>query len=228
MSLNKSNLTIYIVLIFSIIAFIVVIGWLLSVKFPIDYSNGVAVNGTVSENNARTAIQAQSVPTIVNGIVTSTSIIVAFSGALIGLFFREVFNDDKRGKEVLIIFATLFAVPFVFLFFAYYSIAIGGQFMGVTFLENAWRYALFSLSTALFLILFILLFVAYAIENPNKIHLDNSKPEHSEGKAELKIIIKNGDKLLEATGMNEDAVQKILQSWNANINPVNVETSKEK
>ncbi len=40
----------------------------------------------------------------------------------------------------------------------------------------------------------------------------------------MKITIKNGDKVLEATGINEETIQNILESWNKNINPNNPET----
>jgi hypothetical protein len=43
-----------------------------------------------------------------------------------------------------------------------------------------------------------------------------------------RITIKNGDKELEAMGMDGDTVQKILESWNKNINPASQEQPKNK
>ncbi len=157
---NNSKTIVTIVLAMAIFAFIIAVVWIVTVKFPIDYDNGNAVNSTVAENNAKSMIQAQTVPTIVNGIATSTSIIIGFSATLIGLFFREVVQEDKKAKEVLIIFCLLFVFSFVFLFFAYFNLANGGQ----NLLENAWRNALFGLIISLFLLLFVFLFFAYTYE----------------------------------------------------------------
>jgi hypothetical protein len=44
---------------------------------------------------------------------------------------------------------------------------------------------------------------------------------------ECKIVIKNGDKELQAIGMTEEAVQRILESWHININPASSEAPKE-
>jgi hypothetical protein len=49
----------------------------------------------------------------------------------------------------------------------------------------------------------------------------NTEKPNEDNEGEWKITIKNGDKTLEATGMDGDTVQKILESWNKNINPNN-------
>ena len=41
------------------------------------------------------SLSSQVIPTVVNGIASSTSIMIGFSGTLIGLMFREI--NGKRG-----------------------------------------------------------------------------------------------------------------------------------
>jgi uncharacterized membrane protein len=124
-------------------------------KFPIDYTNGKADNSTVAENNAKTMIEAQTVPTIINGVAATTSIIIGFSAALIGIVFRELFSNDKIARDLLIAFLTLFIISIFSLFNSYYSLTVTGQFN----LENALRSSMLALTFSIFLLLFVFLFV---------------------------------------------------------------------
>jgi cytochrome bd-type quinol oxidase subunit 2 len=146
-----------------IIVFVVFVISVLFINFrsiAIDYSGNIT--------NAKTQIPAQSVPTIINGLAASTSIIVGFSIALIGATFREVIKTQQKATEVLIGCSGAFAFCFVLLFIAYDHLMMGGE----GFLELAWKNAASSLACALFLLLFIFLFVAYAQEKTSEINFD--------------------------------------------------------
>jgi hypothetical protein len=53
----------------------------------------------IKDGNVQFAkIALQNIPTLINGITTSTSIIVALSGAVIGFMIRELFQSDKKTK----------------------------------------------------------------------------------------------------------------------------------
>jgi hypothetical protein len=83
-----------------------------------------SINGTNFFYGATHSLQPDSIPTIINGITAVTSIIIAFSGAVIGLVYREDFKD-KLSKIVLLGFLLYFAFPFAFLFTVYYSLMYG-------------------------------------------------------------------------------------------------------
>jgi hypothetical protein len=137
----------------------------------IDYTNGNIDNSTIALENAQTMIEAQTVPTVINGIATATSIIIGFGGAIIGLFIRDFFQDTKT-KEILIAFFALpFTVSIVLLNWAYNYLAMGGQ----GFLDIARRNALDAFVTALFLLLFLFLFFAYVGENKESIKKEDTE-----------------------------------------------------
>jgi putative exporter of polyketide antibiotics len=173
-----------VVLLFWIIGLLIITYVIFIAKFPIDYTNGNAVNSTIAENNARTMIQAQSVPTVINGIIASTSIIITFSGVIIGLIYREVLQNDNKLKELLIAFTVLFIFSFGYMFYAYNSLATGGQ----DFLSNSWRSAWLGFTYSLFLLMFIFLFIAFSMKAKKSIEeklLDDKKAEQQESNKEI-------------------------------------------
>jgi hypothetical protein len=171
-----------------------------------------------------TQINAQSVPTIINGVTTSTSIIIAFSGTVIGIMIRDFLQDNKAAKYSLLIF---FGIPLVtsatFLFSTYYQLT----FAGIDSLKTAWKYSLSGLVSAFFVLFFVFLFFIFVQINPKRKRIETTIPQpQTQSPTEWKITIRNEDKMLEATGMDRDTVDKILQSWNANINPANPKEKK--
>ena len=127
--------------------------------FRIDWTNGKAENATAI---AQIEIQAQAIPTAINGIATLTGIIVGFSVAILGIVIRDFLKDSRGAKEILIgSFGTPFILPMIFLFLAYYNLAIGQNLLTV-----AWGYAFDGFITSLFQLLFVFLFIAYVMENP--------------------------------------------------------------
>ncbi len=155
-------------LIFGIIALLLLLTWtFFFTPFRIDYTNGGDSNNAAANATAQIAIQAQTVPTVINGIATLTGIVVGFSGAILGIMLKD-FIQGRKAKEIMMGFFFLpFLFPMILLFFAYYNLAVGGRI----FLAISWGYALDAFIIAIFQLLFIFLFYAYVTENP--------KPEKS-------------------------------------------------
>jgi len=85
---------------------------------------------TVANSTDALHISVQTVPTVINGITTATSIIFAFSGTLVGLVARELLKDNERDKRMreYLIGGILFLFPLILLLFfgAYLNLLIGG------------------------------------------------------------------------------------------------------
>ncbi len=180
----------------------------------VDYSN--VPNSTVPLFGIRYQIEYSSIPTIINGITASTSIIIGFTGAMVALFYR-VFDADDSTKTVLLISAFYEIVPLAFLLFVYIFLPLG-------FTDGALKLALVALGLSLVSFSNVMLGSFYRLVKRSE------KPTTKKGdeKLEWKITIKNGDKELEATGMDGETIQKILESWNKNINPANPEQPQNK
>jgi cbb3-type cytochrome oxidase subunit 3 len=68
--------------------------------------------------------------TLVNGITALTSVIVGFSGAVIGIMFREA-NEKRDNEARMFLFKAiiLWIIPFVMLWTTYYFLTNYGQSM---------------------------------------------------------------------------------------------------
>jgi hypothetical protein len=128
---------------------------------PINYS-GLPINGT----GEPTQIAAQTVPTIVNGITTVTSIVVALCGVLFGtIIYREIAKEanPKRKNEYFALLGVLI-FPELYLMFSY-------VFLGFGLFLIALRWALSSFIVA------ILIFVLFYIQAPQKLWFDKEKKD---------------------------------------------------
>src|SRR5208337_350620 len=70
-------------------------------------------------------IALQNVPTVINGINAASSIIVGFSGAIIGIMVREFFKNDNRAKRVFLGIVLLFVYAFSYQLFIYSNLVNG-------------------------------------------------------------------------------------------------------
>jgi len=105
----------------------------------VDYST--IPNSTIPLFGIRYQIEYSSMPTIINGITASTSIIIGFTGAMVALFYR-IFEDDDSTKTVLLISAFYEIVPLAFLLFVYIFLPLG-------FTDGALKLALVALGLSL-------------------------------------------------------------------------------
>lgn len=83
-----------------------------------------------------------STPTIINGITASTSIIIGFTGAIIGILF-QLFKDDE-GTKIILLFSGFYELVPLFALFAVYQFLI----MGYTELTLKTALLAFALSLA--------------------------------------------------------------------------------
>ena len=95
-------------------------------------------------------IEPNLIPTLVNGITSSSSVIIGFTGAFIGIMFREMSKKDKKSRNFYFIAIILLILPLTFLWSTYFFLTTGWS-------EFAVKYALSSLIITLSLFLVIVL-----------------------------------------------------------------------
>jgi hypothetical protein len=145
--------------------------------FWVGYFLPIHVNTSGNTTIPLNETAAQTVPSIVNGITTSTNIIIAFSGALAGILIGYVFKDDNRGRDSLLTVLFVFPFPLFLDFCAYISLA-GGQGL----FETAEKWALESFLYSLFALLCILIYASYALgerRKKEKVEPEKKEPEES-------------------------------------------------
>jgi uncharacterized membrane protein len=70
-------------------------------------------------------IDVQAIPTLVNGITSSTSIIIAVLGVIIGIMFREMDRDDQKAKDFYVTAMLVLVIPLGWLFTTYLFLTTG-------------------------------------------------------------------------------------------------------
>jgi len=122
-------------------------------------------------------IALQNIPTLINGITTSTSIIVAFSGAVIGFMVRDFFPSDKKAKIAFFGVMFSFAYVFMYLFWVYVFLATGG-------VDLALRWSLDGLLISLLIFVLAMLLGHYRLDKTksDKTEPDEKEPEKNEPK----------------------------------------------
>ena len=132
-----------------LIAFIVV---LLSFVIPLFWINGV--NPNIGTDSA-TQIGLQTVPTIINGITTSTSIIVGLSATILGIMIRDLLQNNEKAKIVMLIFMGIAIIySLLNIYQAYYQLS----FVTINSFIQAWKDALSGLVSS-FAVLFSIFLV---------------------------------------------------------------------
>lgn len=111
--------------------------------------------------NITTSIGSQSIPTLINGITSSISIVVGFSGVIIGIMFRETDNYPEAKKLYTILIFAL-SIPLAFLYTTYALLAMS---LKASDMAGAVKFGLFSLIIALFLFLCVALSTVKFIES---------------------------------------------------------------
>jgi hypothetical protein len=96
----------------------------------------------------RYQLEFGSIPTIINGITASTSIIIGFTGAMVALFYK-IFENDDNTKAVLLISAFYEIVPLVFLLFVYDLLPLGYIDVALKLAFIAFGLSLLSLATVM-------------------------------------------------------------------------------
>jgi hypothetical protein len=144
-----------------------IINWLW-IGFPLIVNT--SGNSTIPTNE----ISAQTVPTMLNGITTSTGIIIAFTIAISGFLIGYILKDDKRDRDVIIVILATIPFPMLFQFFAYLTLA-GGQ--GV--FEIALRLGFVSLLYSLFALMSLFAFLSFRLYSKEKSKPSGMAPDES-------------------------------------------------
>lgn len=149
------------------IVFIVLIGTIGFFLQPnVNYQN--AINGTMLFYGDTHSLNFDVIPTVVNGISAVTSIVIGFSGAIIGLVYREDFFKDRKMKGGLLVLAFYSVIPLGILLVAYSSIIYGA-------LDFSLRYALYALILALNVFIIAMLSIFYRLNKES--NSDSQKKE---------------------------------------------------
>jgi hypothetical protein len=131
-----------------------------------------ALNGTNWIYGDTHALKFETVPTVINGITAVTSIIIGFSGAIVGLVYREDFKKDKKVKVALLTLAFYSAVPLTLLLIVYDSLIYGA-------LEFALKWALYALILALADFIIAMLSIFYRLGTQKDTELGNKENQPS-------------------------------------------------
>lgn len=141
------------------------------------FVNSTFINSTISglsnQTSVSTHISFAAVPTIINGIATATSIIIGFSGTVVGIVARELLKDEKEERMKQYLIGTVLGTfpLIIFLFFMAYFFLLNGYVMVKTALQFTFIGFLF----ALYVLLGIFVFIALIIEQ----HKSKVKSQHA-------------------------------------------------
>jgi len=141
-----------IIIIVTISALIFLVLSINSKQLIFDYTN----NATI----AKTELEAQTVPTVINGIISSTSVIIGFSATVVALMYREIAKRNESSGWLLFALLPIFILSIVYQFYAFLAFSNGGQ----GFLEFAFRNALIGFVSSIFTLFLALLLIVYIME----------------------------------------------------------------
>jgi membrane associated rhomboid family serine protease len=101
-------------------------------------------------------VNDQSVFTLVNGITASTSVIIGFSGAIIGIMLHEAKEkQDHKTRMFFLIAITVLMAPLTMLWTTYVMLTVGGVWISI-----AVKCGLSGLITALYVFTIVVIFIA--------------------------------------------------------------------
>jgi len=139
--------------------------WVMFLFHPLIDFTGVPTNAT----GVPTKIAAQTVPTLVNGIIAATSVIIGFTGTIIGILIRD-FMKDTKARTFLILITGLFGVSFTYPWASFIFLAIG-------LFEFAVKWALVGFLLSLFLFMVIILFAFSKLSLEKEEKSDTVEPD---------------------------------------------------
>ena len=128
------------------------------------------------------ALNFETLPTVINGITAVTSIIIGFSGAIIGLVYREDFKENRKVRLLLLALAFYSVIPLTFLLVVYNSLAYGA-------LDFALKWALYALTLALldFIVTMLSVFSRLSLEKDTELGKgDSDTPEQEKNETDGK------------------------------------------
>jgi hypothetical protein len=149
-----------------------------------------------------------TVPTLVNGITTSMSIIIGLGGAVIGIVFRgDIEKGDSKARRIYFYALSLLIIPLIYPWGSYISLAAG-----TSWYVFAVRYSLDGYLVALLAIMIVYLLTArrWYLEKEEKTESD--KPESAKTAQE-----KKKPEEAETTDVNRRQTEDLKMSGNRRI-----------
>jgi hypothetical protein len=174
---------------------------------------GISINYTVTNTTALNQISAQAVPTIVNGIIASTSIIIGFIATFSAIFIASFGQNDKRISTFVVAFVAIIPFPLMFVFFSLLNLS-GGEWLFGLSMKLAWSAFLFSL----FMVISIFIIATYIVHerqngedkkdkgNEN----GNSTPTHDQIRHAILSILYKKAETSSDNAINDEELGKIL------------------
>jgi hypothetical protein len=160
--MENSSKAFYLVVILFVGVFLWLVFWLPS-NMPI-FNTYPPANTTYTAANSTEAfrLSVQTVPTVVNGITTVTSIIVGFSGALTGIILRgrpkEAKQDNRARRFLMVGVPVSIGIIILLDFFAYAYLLMGGVWFQTALLS-----VLSGLLWALFVLIGIFIYIGFRL-----------------------------------------------------------------
>jgi len=161
----KSSTYYFLTVIISIFFFA---GMILTTRFNPNINYETASNSTSSFFGNIHSIDYETIPTIINGMTTITSIIIGFSGAIIGLVYRENMKS-KALRRILHVFTFESIAALGVLLVVYYSLLVGD-------FTDALRYSLVTVLFSICIFSVCLVSVFYRIDKLKDAELQNMQP----------------------------------------------------
>jgi heme/copper-type cytochrome/quinol oxidase subunit 2 len=138
-------------------------------KFPLKslYALGVAILGTsvwisigqYTKYGLQIKLPESYIPTLINGITTSTSVVIGIFIAVLGIMLRHsIEKKDSGAKQFYLLGMVILMIPVVWLWTTYVFLVQGFYTFAVT-------YSLDALILALFVLISIIVFTAVRISN---------------------------------------------------------------
>ena len=103
----------------------------------------ILVTAQAQNTTALNEITAQSVPPMINGIATSTSIIIGFSATVCGIIIGSFARNNRKVFGFLIGALSSLTLPLLLLFWSFRLLAIGEFSFGMA-LKSTWNAFLYS------------------------------------------------------------------------------------
>jgi len=126
-------------------------------------------------------VEAAAVPTVINGIATSISVAIGFSGVLLGIMYRQrEAENDRRPKQFMITVIIFLGIAVYYLYAVYSLLALG-------FYNLALKYIFIDLILSLDIFVSVILQVASQVEHdvpPAEVQKKNTQ---TEGRPRYKI-----------------------------------------
>jgi uncharacterized membrane protein YqjE len=182
----------------------------------------ISIDTASTSSNATFQISVQSVPTVINGIATVTSIVVGFTAAVVGLVVREILGHGEKEEKLrrYMIGGLLFLFPSILLldFWAYINLLMGEEWRFVLAITTSLE--AFVLALLVLVSIFILVWLVNAeherrekeSKTPKPKDKDSESPSYESAKAKEEPLV---EKILELVQWIDEQEKNLFKLYDA-------------